>query len=241
MAIFKSQIATQISGSVGGTTYAHNKSGMYMRARSIPVQPNSTAQNEVKNALTQLVNAYQNVLTPAQRAAWELYAQNVPVVNKLGDSVNNSGQNWYIGANVPRLQAITKLGFAGARVDDAPTTYNRGDFSAPSIGFDETAGMSNAFTNTDDWAGEDGAAMFVYQGAPQSGGRTFYKGPWRLIGMVEGDSGTPPTSPNVTPAAILDALGYPITTGQFIWAAVAVSRADGRLSTRRNFGPIEVT
>lgn len=237
MALFKSQIATSMSGSVGGTTYSRNKSGMYMRARSVPVQPDSAAQLQVRSALTALVTAWKETLTAAQRAAWELYAQNVPVTNPLGDQVNNSGQNWYIGANTPRLQAIAKLAFTGARVDAGPTTFDRGSFTTPATAYVQATGYQMTFDNTDAWANEDGAVMLIYQGAPQDSSVNFFKGPYRLIGIIEGDSVTPPTSPFTISAANVAANGYAITTGQNIWTAIAVSRADGRLSTRRNIGP----
>ena len=43
---FTSQVYTQASGSVGGLTYSHNRSGMYTRARSTPTDPASTLQLE---------------------------------------------------------------------------------------------------------------------------------------------------------------------------------------------------
>lgn len=237
MALFKSQMATSASGSIGGITYSRNRSGMYMRARAVPVQPNSAAQVAVRAALTDLVTAWAETLTAAQRAAWELYAQNVPVTNPLGDSVNNSGQNWYIGANTPRLQANSKLSKTFGRVDDGPTTFDRGTFTTPVPTWTETSGLSLAFTAADAWASEDDATMLLYMGAPQAASRNFFKGPWRLINTIDGDSGTPPTSPSVTSAALLSTFGYTITQGQRVWLAVAVSRADGRLSTRRIIGP----
>lgn len=239
MALFKSQVLTQASGSVGGVTYGHNKSGMYMRARTVPVQPNSSAQLQVRDALTNLVTAWKETLTPAERAAWELYAQNVPVTNPLGDSVKNSGQNWYIGANTPRLQAIAKLSATITRVDPGPTTFDRGDFANPAAQYSEATGMILTLDGTDAWENEDGAAMLAYIGAPQDPSVSFFKGPFRLVGLAEGDSVTPPTTIAVS-AANLTALGYTITEGQSVWVAVAVTRADGRLSTRRVIGPITV-
>lgn len=241
MALFKSQMATSASGSIGGITYSRNRSGMYMRARAVPVQPNSSAQLQVRNALTDLVTAWKETLTAAQRAAWELYAQNVPVVNPLGDSVNNSGQNWYIGANTPRLQAIAKLSATIARVDPGPTIFDRGAFTTPTITYDESTGLGVTYTTADAFNSEDEAAMFIYQGAPQDAGVNFFKGPYRLVGIIEGDSSTPPSSPKLVGAATLTSLGYTVTTGQKVWTAVAVSRADGRLSTRRVIGPVTVT
>lgn len=240
MALFKSQLVTQASGSVGGTTYAHTASGLYMRARSVPVNPNSANQIEVRAALTALVNRWIDVLTAAQRAAWDLYAANVPVVNALGDTFNISGQNWYIAANTPRLQALSKLAATIAVVDAAPTVFDRGDFTTPTFAADEVTGISVAYNNADAWAGAVENALLIYQGRPQNPSRNFFKGPWRLIGHVEG-AVVPPTSPEVISAATLAALGFVISDPQNQWLAVSVSRADGRLSTRRILGPEVVT
>lgn len=239
MALFKSQLVTQASGSVGGTTYAHTSSGLYMRARSIPVNPNSGNQLQVRAALTALVTRWTSVLTAAQRAAWDLWAANTPYTNPLGDSFNISGQNAYIGANVPRQQAIDKLSLGIALVDAAPTVFDRGDFTTPVPTWSEASGLSAAYTNTDDWAGEAESALLVYQGRPANPSRNFFKGPWRLVGAVEGDP-TPPTSPLTVSAANLTTLGYTITEGQNDWLAAVVVRADGRYSSRRLVGPTAV-
>jgi len=238
MALFKSQMATQISGSVGGITYTRTRSGMVQRARAVPVQPNSAAQVEVRAALTDLVTRWIDTLTPAERAAWKLYGLNVPVTNPLGDSIQNSGQNWYVGCNTPRRQAETKLSVNTPRVDAAPTIFDRGEFSTPTVtAISAASGIAMAFTNGDEWANEDEAALLVYMGQPKNPSRNFFKGPWRLVGSVEGDGSTPPTSPVVISAATCASLGYTIAAANNIWIAVAVTRADGRLSSRRIIGP----
>ena len=44
----------QRSGSIGGATWSHNSSGAYIRARSIPVNPNTDRQNAVRVAVRNL-------------------------------------------------------------------------------------------------------------------------------------------------------------------------------------------
>jgi len=237
MALMKSQVATQLSGSVGGITYTRTRSGMVARARSVPVQPNSGNQLEVRSALTQLVTRWTETLTAAQRAAWDLYAANVPVINPLGDSINNTGQNWYVACNVPRLQVAAKISGLITVVDAAPTTFDRGDFTTPVPTWTETSGVSIAFTNGDAWANEDASLMLFYEGLPQNAARNFFKGPFRLVGIQVGNSSTPPTSPVVISAATLTSLGYTVTELQNVWLKAVVSREDGRLSTPRTIGP----
>jgi len=218
--LFKSGLVTQVSGSIGGMTGSHNKGGMYFRARSLPTNPQTALQVAIRNAMTSLVNEWSGVLTAAQRAAWDVYAANTPVVNKLGDSVNRSGQQWFIGNNVPRLQA----GFAS--IDDAPTNFNRGDFTDPSMAVSEaTQNASITFDNTDAWANEDDASMLVFISRPQNAGVNFFKGPYQFAGSIDGDGTTAPTSP----ASI--ACPFAVVAGQKVFAQVRVSRADGRLSS----------
>lgn len=235
--LFKSQVLTQASGSVGGVTYSHNKGGMYQRARSIPTNPQSGFQTQVRNAMTQLVNAWTNILTPAERAGWDLYAENVPVTNPLGDAITLSGQNWYIGVNTPLLQAVAKFTSALVRIDGASGIFDRGDFTDVVPTYSVASGLSMSFTNTDAWANEDNAAMFVFQGRPQNASRTFFKNPFRIVGAIEGDSVTAPTSPFAVSSFVLGLSGFPILLGEAVWTGVSVVRADGRISSRRIEGP----
>jgi len=217
---FKSAIITQASGSIGGATYAHNQGGLYIRARSIPTDPASAYQVAVRNIVSQLVAAWANTLTTAQRAAWGVYASNVPLTDVFGDPQYRSGINHYVRGNTPILQAGL------TRVDAGPTTYSLPDFTTPSVGFDATADeIDVTFDNTDDWANEDDAAMLVYCSRPQNASKEFFKGPYRYAGKIDGDSVSPPSSP----AAI--GLPFVCEAGQKVFALIRVVRADGRLSS----------
>lgn len=219
--LIKSALATQMSGSVGGMTASHNKGGMYLRARAIPVNPNSVAQQAARTAFTELTTAWIEELTAAQRDGWRVYATNVLATNPLGDSVQNSGQNWYISLNSPRLRAGL------SRVDNAPGIFDQATLNPVSIAMTnaDTPAILVAFDDGQDWLNEDGSALIVQSSRPQNATIEFFKGPFRLAGVVEGDSVTPPT----TPASVLGAFAY--TTDQKIFARVRLSRADGRLSS----------
>lgn len=217
--LFKSQLVTEVSGSVGGLTGSHNIGGMYFRARATPTNPNTPQQQVIRSAVGQLVALWNNTLTELQRDLWRFYALNVPLLNPLGEPINVTGLNMYVRSNVPRIQA------GEPRVDDGPSVFNLGDFTEPIITVDEAADtMQVSFTDTDDWANEDDAGMLVYASRPQNPSIVFFKGPYRFAAVIQGDAVSPPAVPAVV------ALPFPIVAGQRVFVRIAVSRADGRLS-----------
>lgn len=216
---FKSQFLQQASGSLGGVTYSHNSGGMYTRQRSIPTDPATSFQTIVRNSMASLANIWGLNLTAAQRAAWDVYAQNVPVRNVFGDNILISGLNHYVRSNMPRVQLSL------TRIDDAPTVYNLGEFGTPSFAIDATGGTIDvSFDDTDAWIDEDEAYMLVMASRPQNDTINFFKGPYRQVAPIAGSSTTPPT----TPTSI--ALPFAYVAGQRGFAQFRVTRADGRLS-----------
>lgn len=215
---FKSAIFTQVSGSTGGATFAHNSGGLYMRSRTIPTNPNSPQQQTVRTAMGELSNQWNDTLTQAQRDAWNLYAINVPLTDVLGGTHLTSGIAMYVRSNVPRIQA--GLG----TLDAAPTIFNLGAFSEPTYTVTAPSTGSLAFVGSDDWVSEDNAAMLLYASRPQNPSIEFFKGPYRFAGLVAGEVASPPTSP--------ESIGTPFVTvaGQKLFYRVRVSRGDGRLS-----------
>lgn len=225
----KSQLVTQMSGSIGGVVGSHNKGGMYLRARSIPTNPQSAAQANVRNAMSSLVTRWNDTLTAGQRDAWEVYAANVPKTNSLGDSILLSGQQWYLACNVPRLRALNS-GISAlstiAVVDAAPTTFSRATLSPVSLP-DVSAGTDEfdvGYDNSDDWADTDNGFLLIQQSAPQNASKNFFKGPFRLAAGIAGDTATPPTSPETVTSL------FSLTAGQKLILRVVACNADGRTS-----------
>lgn len=218
--LFKSQVFTQASGSVGGLTYAHNRSGMYTRGRAIPTNPGTEFQQAVRNFMGQLTSAWLSTLTPAQRTGWETYDDNVTMMNPLGDPIHIGALQHFVRSNLPRLQAEV------TQINDAPIIFNLGTMTEPEFtatADDDMVGV--AFTDTDAWANEDDAHLLVSASRPLSPTINYFKGPYRFIGTVDGDSITPPTSPTELASA------FPLDADQLVYAMVRASRADGRLSS----------
>lgn len=230
MKIIPGDFAGMPSGSKGSTVASHNRFGYYLRNRVVPVNPNTALQVAVRAAFGQLSTRWSTVLTAAQREAWGLYGDNVPVINSQGTPVNLTGAMQYVRCNTPRVQAGLAI------VDAAPVVFNLGDFTAP-VPSTFTAGSQEfelAYTEGDDWVSETGAAMLVYSGRPQGAGRSFFKGPFRFADLIEGDATTPPTSPATISTP------FTISASQLVWTRVIVTRADGRLSQALILGPTTV-
>lgn len=188
-----------------------------MRARAIPTNPSTELQAIVREALGRLAGYWNNMLTPAQRAGWNLYASNVTVQDVFGDAIKLSGQQHYIRSNAPRLQANL------ARIDDAPSVFNLGDPpTLTNVGVDVDGRTSG--TN----APPGGARSLIYAGRPQSPGISYFRGPWRLLGSYTGNF-TDQTYPFA-----------PVQELQLVWFRARSTYDDGRLSEEIYLGPLEV-
>lgn len=221
--LYKGTIIAAASGSVGGLTFSHNRAGGYVRNRATPVNPNTVYQQEVRSIMGALAAYWGETLTAPQRALWDLYALNVPMINRVGDPINVGGIGMFMRANVPALQ--TGAG-GGAIIADAPDIFNLGSWTPPDIAAitAATQQISLTFDNTDAWANEADSDMCVFVSRPMSPAINYFKGPYRFAGLIEGDDVTPPSSPaNINSP-------WPMAVGQKVFLRAAVLRHDGRYS-----------
>lgn len=224
---FKSALITQASGSIGGITFATGIGGMFMRARAIPVNPNTEAQNAVRSALGALTSFW-NTLTTNQRNGWNAYAAQVPLPDTFGDPRLVSGFNHFIRSNTPRLRALG----SGAIISDAPAVFNIGstpllvavtstintpDILVSSLELDVIDAADPADVN---------AYIFVYVSPPFNQNRTFHRGPFLL------DATHNVAVLGSQPQTVLGAstFGWTFAGGQGVQYRVYQSQGDGRLS-----------
>lgn len=226
----KSALITQASGSIGGFTASHNRGGLYLRARATPTNPNTPQQQAVRSFMSTLTSLWLNVLTGVQRAGWDLYALQVPLTGRLGEPHNVGGLSMYVRSNSPRLQAGLP------RVDDAPSIFNLGEYTVPTLGIMSEAAqlIPVGFAVTDEWVGEDDAAMLIWTSRPQNLSINYFKGPYRFAGAILGDSALPPASPqDITPA-------FPFEVDHLVFIRANVVRVDGRLGAEFRTGAVAV-
>lgn len=210
----------QMSGSIAGNTFARNRFGNYVRARTKPVNPNSDKQAAVRAALSYLAEYWSSTLTAEQRTAWATYAAAVAMKNRLGEVVYLTGFNHFIRSNTE----LKRLGLT--LVADGPTELSL-PTKDPTFAIAATADdqkIAITFDDTEPWCDIDEAFLMVYMGRPQIITRNFFAGPWQYTGKIDGDSATPPTT-----GAELDAV-MTLTEGQKVWCYSRLVLEDGRVS-----------
>lgn len=210
----------EIRGSIGGQTHSKNRYGNYIRQRTKPVNPNSSAQQAVRADLAYLVEQWSSQLTSVQRAAWAVYAASITMLNKLGESIKLTGFNHFIRSNVSLLNSALTYVADGPVVLSLPGTDP--DFA---VTISEAANqISVVFDDAAAWCSEDNAYMTIHQGMPQIQTRNFFGGPSRHSDTIFGDSGAPITSPQ------LCNMVFPVAEDQRDWITARIGRADARLS-----------
>lgn len=217
MALFLSDRLTSASGSVGGTTYSHNRFGLYTRARRKPVNPNTPAQQAQRTAFSG-ASAGWRALTQPQRDAWSAYAASTPVKNALGQTVFLTGaQQYTASASFLGRLALTP-------VSAGPTTPGRIDIGTPTVTATAASGGEFDLNDLPNPGTNVHVALFV--GNPQSAGVLFFNGPYQL---VQADV---PTGGSITISPITGRNGLPLVVGQRIpWRLAGVNSTTGVLTT----------
>jgi len=221
MLIKLGDVVGQASGSLRSSTYSHNRFGAYIRNRAIPTNPQSARQSTVRTLMQILTNLWGATLTTEERAQWTAYGANVGVINRLGETIYLTGLNHYVRSNIPRIVAGL------ARVDTGPSTYSlpeTDELLTLSYTADDQK-VSVAFDDTMDWADADGAALLVYTGLPVNPTINFFNGPFRFADSIDGDVGSPPSSPTEIDSP------FTIQADQQVFGRGRITLADGRLSS----------
>jgi len=211
---------TDARGSIAGNVFSRNRSGAYIRSRTKPVNPNTTRQSGVRALMSTISQNWNNVLTQAQRDAWETFASNVSEQNRLGEDINLTGFNQYVKSNM----AAQNAGLSA--IAAAPTIFTKpGEDNSFAVAVSEASQeITVTFDDTADWCDEDGGAMILQMGIPQNESINFFDGPWRFADSIDGDSTTAPTSTTAI------AVPFAVSEDQKVFVRGRIIRADGRLS-----------
>jgi hypothetical protein len=205
-------------GSIAGNTFARNRSGNYVRARTKPVNPNSVLQVAMRTYMAFLTSRWHDTISASQRIAWNSYANAVSMKNRLGESTFLSGFNHYIRVNTVRLQ------LENSKCDEGPVVLALPE-KDPTLIIAAYASTQKISVTRDvalPWCGVPASVMGIWCGSPQLATRNFFAGPWRKAGSIPGNGVSPTliTSP------------FTLIAGQKIWvyARIATGPTDSRLS-----------
>ena len=207
-------------GSIGGQVHSKNRFGNYIRARITPVNPRSSRQNTIRAVIQSLAQQWSNILTSAQRAAWEVYADAIVRQNALGAQIKLTGFNHFIRSNSPRMQLADSVIVIG------PTTLTLppGDPTFACEVDETNQQIAVTFDDTLGWPQIDDGQMYVSMSIPKAAGVSFIGGPFRVAAALDGDTASPLTSPQVIAAP------FPVAEDQNVVCRARISEADGRLS-----------
>ena len=175
MAIALSHLFSQIVGSVGGTTFFHNRyARICARTRVTPTDPNTAAQQVVRAQMSAAVTRWQG-LSNAQRESWEVYAAGTPWKNSLGQDVRLTGFNMYIGVCL----AVLRIN-PGANMALLNTAYCiPGLFILPDYYFSPPSAPDNGIVlHLTNPHSTDSMRVGVHVSTPQSVSVNFWKGPY---------------------------------------------------------------
>lgn len=111
--ILTTAIVADIRNKLNGSVFSKNRYGSYVRTKVTPVNPQTAAQQLVRNRLATNSAAWR-ALTQAQRDGWINAAPNFPVIDIFGNSKILSGNALYVQMN----NNLAAIGVAA--ISDAP-------------------------------------------------------------------------------------------------------------------------
>lgn len=230
MALFKQgMVVGQGSGSIGGVVLSHNRGGNYIRSLVFPVNPKSSRQNVVRQALSDAVAAW-NALTDTARDGWKTYANAIPWPSRIGISITLTGaqmfRSCWCAAKAAGITPVTTPPATLVRPGLDPTVAATVDASDHKV--------SVTFDNTMAWATAVGGHMAIYMSRPQGPTVNFCNGPFTFLGKVDG-AVVAPTSP-----ADFTSLPFTVSAGQKIFFKYRLINVDGRVSPEGFFRAVVV-
>ena len=159
---------TNISGKSGGSVFAHNKNGNYVRRLGIATQP-QTAKQTLARSIFGVISRMWGSLSLADREAWKAFGSEHPKTDQFGDSRPLTGRQAFISvnSNLQTVGATPLLTPLFSRVEFPSVTSFGGD-----IVFLADGTIDEAIIYAD-WAGGSANIDYVLSAAVVSSGADF--------------------------------------------------------------------
>ena len=203
-------VAGQISGSIGGTVFAHNRGGAYIRIRSMVDKHTSVKAYSAKGALAFISGAWSRLSDP-NRSAWTEWARQNPTTDTLGESRPLDGHQAYVGLN----SRVIRLG--GTPSNTPPTIMAPPPLKTLSLASVHAAATTMVFTPA---PSDASTSLWVLACLVNSGGIDNIKNALSLMHIYSGAV----TSPKVITTEFVALCGA-VKVGQHahIWVSVVDS------------------
>lgn len=237
-------MASAMSGSLRGITASHNRGGAYFRGRTVPTNPNTNLQSQVRTAFGTLSQDWNSLLTPEQREGWNNYAQQVSWTDSLGQTIQLSGINHFVRSNTVLLQLNAVAGVGLTVIEDAPPQNDLGITPVlENVSLNHATGPPNTlsldFTIANNAMYTDGVDYVIFWLSGQKNpGILSNAGPYVLSGF-DNDftvaAGTFELFDAVTPGAAWQARWGSPQVGMRIFGYARALLQDGRLSGKVPF------
>ena len=224
----QSPILSSGSGKVGDLIATRNRSGFFLKAYAVPVQPDSEKQQAVYGFWADIGTRWAG-LTSEQRSGWARYASHVPLRNALGHYRLVTGRNHFYRSNTLRYLTGEETFWC----DDAPTIFSlTGNVVLNSIGayvddYGKLVIAGEGYVSEKRVSGTTPDYWVTFTSAPLLETKNYFRGPykWRERSILPHLTNTFTFGFGDHPTQVWDTAG-----GQACFLKGAVTRADGRCS-----------
>mgnify|MGYP001332534141 CR=1 FL=1 len=172
--LFSGIAGVDLRNKLNGSVFSKNRYGAYVRTKVTPVNPQSTAQQLVRNRLSTQSQAWRG-LTEPERQSWIDGAVNFPFTDIYGNTKILSGQALYVKLNTNLAQA----GIAANSVCPSPVSLDAlvltsltADAGGPTLELTTLSGMIQA-----------NQTLVVQSSGNVTPGKMFVKNLFRFIGI----------------------------------------------------------
>ena len=241
MALIRSSLLSDITGSIGGTTYARARGGSYARNRTVPINPKTQNQDYVRGMFGTVSSMYSN-LSAQEIEQWQAWASQLRVHNRLGEEYTPSAKQAYVMSGVNLMQ----VGLSPLTVAPTATDGPAFDIGKLAIVAQQDGGELSNLTYTD-VSGQvlaQGAIAQVRFSPPQipARGQSFRNQVRGSMQSIPGHTtfSTPFVGLSLAQGLFGGGESVPASSGQVIVSGIRLVRTDNGLASSWLYKTVEI-
>jgi hypothetical protein len=181
--LFKGVNITMASGKIDTAVASVNRGTPYFRSLGPTVNPNTTEQQEVRNAV-QYANAEWAGQTEDFRTGWARWAQTRRRTDRICNRRPRTGWNEFLRWSVPRGQAVNRYAIGLLQSVTAPLDGEEEQDPTLYLEFRTDAQVFVYFDDTDDWVTEAQSVLLLWVSAPIPATRNRAYGGYNMVAAI---------------------------------------------------------